>query len=164
MTGLLIGHTVVMVSVIAGLAFILASQPLIMDTLVILGSLYLLWVAFSLIGNPSSSLGSETHSAKVSRRWVLKGIGVSGLNPKVYLLLLALLPQFIDSRSSWPPTIQISVLGGLHLINCGLVYGSVSCSSRKLLQSRPVTARIISRCSGSAMIIITVLMLLEHFG
>ena len=36
------------------------------------------------------------------QRWAVKGLCVSGLNPKVFLLFLALLPQFTDATAPWP--------------------------------------------------------------
>lgn len=35
-------------------------------------------------------------------RQAAKGAGISGLNPKVFLLFLALLPQFANPHAPWP--------------------------------------------------------------
>jgi len=58
------------------------------------------------------------------RSWpcqVLKGFGKSGLNPKVFMLLLAQLPQFTDPAGAWPITVQTLVLALVHLTTCGMV-------------------------------------------
>jgi threonine/homoserine/homoserine lactone efflux protein len=45
----------------------------------------------------------------------VKGLCISGLNPKVFLLFLALLPQFTDPTGSWSIAMQMSALGMMHL-------------------------------------------------
>jgi threonine/homoserine/homoserine lactone efflux protein len=87
---------------------------------------------------------------------------VSGLNPKVFLLFLALLPQFTDPTASWPVPMQIIALGLLHAFSCGVVYLLVGFGSRVVLQARPVAAQVVSRLSGAIMIIIAVLLLIEQ--
>ncbi len=59
-------------------------------------------------------------------RWALKGFCVSGLNPKVFLLFLALLPQFTDPQSNWPVPLQILLLGLVHLCSSLVIYSLVA--------------------------------------
>lgn len=77
---------------------------------------------------------------------------MSGLNPKVFLLFLALLPQFTNSNASWPLWWQIVVLGLVHTASCAAVYTGVGAGARTLLGTRPRAARIVTRVSGVAMI------------
>lgn len=58
-------------------------------------------------------------------RQAAKGAGISGLNPKVFLLFLALLPQFTDPAADWPPAAQVASLGLVHVASCALVYTGV---------------------------------------
>ena len=46
---------------------------------------------------------------------------MSGLNPKVFLLFLAQLPQLTDAACAWPVTVPVSVLGLVHVTNHGMV-------------------------------------------
>jgi threonine/homoserine/homoserine lactone efflux protein len=87
-------------------------------------------------------------------RQAIKGFGISGLNPKVFLLFLALLPQFVVATATWPLATQIMVLGLVHVANCAAVYTGVGVGDRRVLRARPSTARWISRVSGIAMILI----------
>ena len=91
------------------------------------------------------------------------GRGVSGLNPKVFLLFLALLPQFSAPEADWPLAMQIAVLGLLHVANCAVIYTGVGTGARLVLRARPAAARVMSRFSGTAMIVIGVLLLAEKF-
>ncbi len=87
---------------------------------------------------------------------------ISGLNPKVFLLFLALLPQFTDPTGSWSIAVQMSALGVMHLITCTLVYLLVGYGSKAVLATRPQAARLISMASGGIMVLIALILLFEQ--
>jgi threonine/homoserine/homoserine lactone efflux protein len=91
----------------------------------------------------------------------VKGLGISGLNPKVFLLFLALLPQFTEPNAAWPIAVQIAVLGLVHVASCAVVYTGVGTGARRVLRARPAAARAVSRFSGAAMVVIGVVLLAE---
>jgi threonine/homoserine/homoserine lactone efflux protein len=95
-------------------------------------------------------------------RQAAKGAGISGLNPKVFLLFLALLPQFTDPNAAWPLAAQIVVLGLVHVTSCAVVYTGVGTGARRVLRARPAAARVATRFSGAAMIVIGVVLLGEN--
>ena len=90
-----------------------------------------------------------------------RGAGVSGINPKGHLLLLALLPQF-TSADGWPPSAQMLVLGGLHLLDCVVVYSLVALMARRILSARPRASAIVTRTSGALMLVIGSMLLIER--
>jgi hypothetical protein len=57
----------------------------------------------------------------------------------------ALLPQFITRGTTWLFAAQIALLGLVHIANCAVVYTSVGTAARRLLRTRPVTARAVTR-------------------
>lgn len=160
--GLLIGHLLATLVVAAGVGGLVASNPLALSMLTIGGSLYLLWLGINMLRNPSTPEAAESQASGSWSRWTLKGACVSGLNPKVFLLFLALLPQFTDPTAAWPVPIQIMALGLLHALSCGVIYLLVGFGSRSVLQARPVAARFVSRLSGAIMILIAVILLVEQ--
>ena len=87
-------------------------------------------------------------------RQAVKGMGISGLNPKVFLLFLALLPQFTDTGSRWPVALQIVALGMVHTVSCAVVYTGVGMAARHVLRARPGAAQVVTWISGGAMILI----------
>lgn len=163
-SGLLLGHTLMTMMVIAGLGLVIASQPVVMHLLMGVGCTYLAWVGIGMILHPSSTSTPDSKSSMTERHWLLKGMGVSGLNPKVLLLILALLPQFVDDASPVPAIVQLVVLGTIHLFNCAFVYMSVSFGAQKVLLMNPMVAKVFTRFSGFAMLLITAIMLVEQFG
>jgi threonine/homoserine/homoserine lactone efflux protein len=92
----------------------------------------------------------------------VKGAGISGLNPKVFLLFLALLPQFIDPIADWPLAAQVVSLGLVHGASCALVYTGVGAGARLVLRARPTAAQAVTRFSGAAMVLVGVLLLVEQ--
>jgi len=100
--------------------------------------------------------------ASTGRGLLVRGAGVSGLNPKGLLLFLALLPQFTNPRWSWPLAVQLGFLGLIFMISCGTVYLCVGSIARKTLHARPAAARALTRISGAAMLVIGALLLAER--
>lgn len=80
----------------------------------------------------------------------------------MFLLFLALLPQFTDPTGCWPIGWQMTVLGLAHVLSCAVVYLAVGYGARRVLRARPAAARIVTRIAGTAMIVIGVLLILEQ--
>jgi threonine/homoserine/homoserine lactone efflux protein len=95
-------------------------------------------------------------------RQAATGLGVSGLNPKVFLLFLALLPQFVDADAGWPVATQILCLGLVHVASCAVIYTLVGTGARSVLRTRPAAARTVTRVSGAAMLVIGTILIIEQ--
>ncbi|CAI1677303.1 Leucine efflux protein [Serratia grimesii] len=160
--GLLLGHLLAILIVAAGVGVLVAGNPLILTGLTIVGAAYLLWIGVNMLLHPSVPDRGEKQNSGSWMRWAGKGVCVSGMNPKVFLLFLALLPQFTDPHAVWSIPMQILALGLLHLVSCGLVYLLVGFGSQSVLQTRPQAARMVSRISGVAMVIIALALLAEQ--
>ncbi len=161
-SGLLSGHVLATVVVAAGVAALLAGSPAVLGVLTVAGAGYLVWLGVQMLRHPSTvHAGTEVVGGSAWRQAV-KGFGISGLNPKVFLLFLALLPQFVVATAAWPVTAQILVLGLVHVVNCGVVYTGVGLGARKVLGARPTAARWVSRISGAAMIVIGIALIVEQ--
>lgn len=166
--GLLAGHLLVVALVAAGVGALLAAHPWALTTLTVAGCAYLVWLGVGTIARPAvPSLGSAADASPGGAgvpRQILKGAGISGLNPKVFLLFVALLPQFTDVAAAWPVPGQIGALGAVHLVSCAAVYASVGLASRRVLGARPTAARFVSRLSGAAMVSIGAILLVERIA
>jgi threonine/homoserine/homoserine lactone efflux protein len=161
--GLLLGHAVATLVVAAGVGALVAGIAGAMTALTVVGSGYLLWLGVGLLARPPVPNTGDEQAPDSRADWTIRGFCVSGLNPKVFLLFLALLPQFTDPAGSWAVPAQITALGTVHIVNCGVVYVLVGYSSQAVLSTRPRAARAISRASGGAMIAIALLLLAERF-
>ena len=153
-SGLLSGHVLATVVVAAGVAALLARSPAVLGVLTIAGATYLVWLGVQLLRHPATVRAGDDVATESAWRQIVKGFGISGLNPKVFLLFLALLPQFVVATAAWSVTGQILVLGLVHIVNCAIVYTGVGLGARNVLGARPTAALWVSRISGAAMIAI----------
>lgn len=153
-SGMLMGHFLATIIVALGIGAILAKNPMIMLSITMFGAAYLLWLGIGLVRSPSRPSSAAMTDISSSKSWAIKGFFVSGLNPKVLLLFLALLPQFTDPNSSWDLSIQLILLGLIHIFSSFIVYSLVGYGSQTVLQTRPLAAEIISRVSGILMVVI----------
>lgn len=153
-SGMLMGHFLATIIVALGIGAILAKNPMIMLSITMFGAAYLLWLGIGLVRSPSRPSSAAMTDISSSKSWAIKGFFVSGLNPKVLLLFLALLPQFTDPNSSWDLSIQLILLGLIHIFSSFIVYSLVGYGSQTVLQTRPLVAEIISRVSGILMVVI----------
>jgi threonine/homoserine/homoserine lactone efflux protein len=160
--GLVIGYVVVTLVVAAGVGALVAESPVILTGLTSIGGAYLVWHGAMTLAHPSTPTADG--DAHVGTAWATlwRGAGVSGLNPKGLLILLALLPQFTDRHDSWPVAVQIGVLGLVFVASCGVFYACLGTFARTVLHTRPALARAVSRFSGAAMIVIGLVLVADR--
>ena len=159
--GLLVGHLAATAVVAAGVGAVVARSPLLLTVLTAAGAVYLVWLGIGMLARQAVPQAGVDDAPGSWMRQAAKGVGISGLNPKVFLLFLALLPQFTDPNAAWPLAAQIVVLGLVHVTSCAVVYTGVGTGARRVLRARPAAARAVTRCSGAAMIVIGVVLLGE---
>lgn len=158
--GLGIGYFVVTAIVAVGIETIANSLPWIVDGLTIVGSAYLLYLGFGLLRKPITTANGE--APPQTGRLFRAGIAVAVFNPKGLLFFLALLPQFTEPDSDWPIWQQIVLLGAVFLVVFTSFFALLGTFSRRMVSRRPSVARVVSRISGSAMIVISLLLLIER--
>jgi threonine/homoserine/homoserine lactone efflux protein len=100
--GLLAGHLAATAVVAAGVGALVARSPLVLTLLTAVGAAYLVWLGIGMLAHPAAPQAHTEESAASWLRQAAKGAGISGLNPKVFLLFLALLPQFTDPDAALP--------------------------------------------------------------
>lgn len=162
--GMLTGHFAVTLLVALGLAAVMAATPGLLEGLTLLGVVYLVWLGVQMLRTQEAAVTAG--QADESGSWVreaLTGFGVSGLNPKVLLLLMALLPQFTDTSSEWPMWLQVVALGLLHIAGSFVIYMGVGTGARLVLRTRPVVAMWVTRFSGCILLVVAGYLLLDQF-
>lgn len=162
--GMLSGHLLATLIVAVGIGGLVMELPYALTVLTLAGAGYLLWLGIHMLLKPAAPAQGEAAEQGTWGAWAIKGLCVSGLNPKVMLLFLALLPQFTQPGGPWPVPLQIVMLGLLHACSCAAVYLLVGFSARAVLGSRPSAARLVSRVSGGAMIAVAVVLATQRLG
>ena len=163
-TGLLCGHVLATLIVAAGLGLVLAQHPQALMALSLLGAAYLAWMGWQMFRQPATPSAGEQMDDTHWGTWCWKGLCVSGLNPKVLLLFLALLPQFIRPNQDSSITVQILALGLVHIISCAAVYFAVGFGSQAVLSARPKAAWVVGKVSGVMMMGIALLIAFEQLS
>jgi threonine/homoserine/homoserine lactone efflux protein len=108
-------------AVALGLAALLQYSSTAFHTIKFLGVGYLLYLAYKAFkGNTEPGKVAE---APRTTPWKIfrNGAFVSIFNPKISLLMLALLPQFV-SPSANNPELQIGIMGAMHALVAGIVH------------------------------------------
>ncbi|MFJ4541352.1 LysE family translocator [Streptomyces tibetensis] len=165
--GLVAGYAGYTLLAVAGLVVIVASSGTLLTALTVAGAGYLVWLGWGVLRQPAAlTAGAEEAGAEGSSRTrvLLRGIGISGLNPKALLLYFSLFPQFIDPAGAWPVAGQTGLLGSLHMTACAVVYLTVGVLARTVLRTRPSAARAVTRVSGAMMIAIGGFLLVERLA
>lgn len=159
--GLAAGYAAVTLVVAAGVGALVAGSPSVLGALTLAGGAYLMWhgaTTFARTAGPDPQAASGAG-------WpvFLRGMGVSGLNPKGLLIFLALLPQFTDPGGDWPVAGQIGVLGLTFTATCAAFYLCLGILARTVLDGHPAAGRLTARLSGAAMTALGAYLVLEHF-
>jgi threonine/homoserine/homoserine lactone efflux protein len=160
-SGIALGYAGMTIIVAAGVGALVARTPASLIALTVAGGCYLMWLGSRTLIRPAAHGAAPGHdlAARTDRATLVKGIGVSGLNPKGLLVFLALLPQFVSPRGSWPLAAQLGILGLVFTLSCAVFYLGMGSVIRRILDARPAVARVITRVSGAAMIVIGAVLL-----
>src|SRR6266498_2861186 len=161
-SGLVLGYVAITIVVAAGVGALVAGSPAILTGLTIVGGVYLMWHGTMTFAKPSTPSTSANAPAGTDWDTLVKGVGVSGLNPKGLLIFLALLPQFTNPAAGWPVAGQIGILGLAFMATCAVFYFILGSLARTVRHARPAIGRIVSRLSGVAMIAIGPALLLDR--
>lgn len=163
-SGIVLGYGGITIVVAAGVGALVARSPALLTALTIVGGAYLIWHGAKTFARPSAPSAQAQAPASTSRAALVKGMGVSALNPKGLFIFLALLPQFTNPHWSWPLAGQLGFLGLVFMLTCAVFYLCLGSFARKILHARPSAARGATRLSGAAMIVIGALLLVERLN
>jgi len=151
-TGL--GFLVYLVAAAAGVAAVFAAVPAAYTALKVAGACYLLWLAWSVLrpgaGSPLT-VRSLPHDS--DRRLIALGFLTNLLNPKIAILYVSLLPQFVDpARGS--VVAQSLILGSIQIaialtVNALIVIGAGGLATA--LATRPTWARVQRYAMGTVL-------------
>ena len=144
LTGVLAGFAVYMVLAACGITALLLAVPLAYDTLRIAGAAYLAWLAWNALRpGGASPFQAKNLPSDSPRKLFGMGLLTNLLNPKIAMLYLSLLPQFIEpahgsvfGQSVILGVTQIAISAS---VNTAIVFTAGSVAS--FLARRPMWAR-----------------------
>ena len=145
-----------------GVGLLFKLVPGLVDTMLIVGALYIAWIGVSLLRSQLSSqpgIDTDARLPSQARRsaWATfrQALMTCLLNPKAYLFMLAVFPQFlrVEYGAVW---VQALALGGIIAITQIAVYGGLALaagSTQGWLAARPAAGLGIARVAGGMLLL-----------
>lgn len=148
--GTQLGLALMMMTLVVGLASVIAAMGWIFDWLRYAGAAYLVWLGWKLLRSPEA-IAQAGLAERPRGGFFLQGFLVMMANPKALLFFGAFIPQFVDPRGNYVAQI---VLLGLTAMVVALVsdgaYALLTGRAGVLLSRKRV--RLVSRLSGACLI------------
>lgn len=157
--GIVAGGLCHMVIGATGLSVVLKLVPGAFSAMLLAGGAYIGWIGFTLIRVSSlSGVAASNASASVPQSF-LRAMATCLLNPKAYVFMLAIFPQFVHAErgSIWTQAATMSVITAL---TQATVYGAVALAAGKaqtLLATRPRANAWVAKSVGAVLIAAAVL-------
>ncbi|WP_157253921.1 LysE family translocator [Nonomuraea typhae] len=154
LSGVALGFTVYLTATCLGLTALFAYVPAAYTALKLAGAAYLLWLAWNIV-KPGGISAFEARDLPVERPRKLFAMGLLTclLNPKIAILYLSLLPQFIDPALGHV-LLQSLALGSVQILIGTLVNALIAVSAGALaafLATRPGWLRVQRYVTGSVL-------------
>lgn len=159
--GLLV-HTAL---VVLGISLIIASSAILFSAVAIAGAGYLGWLGIQSFRG-GGTLGLESISQRTTMARAFRDAAMSNLlNPKVIILFLALLPNFVDTSREDVPAQLVTLAVVLIAVNVlwQLPVAWAADAVRRWITG-PVGQRLVSRISGAILLAFALLLLYDHFA
>jgi len=108
-----------------GIGLLLRAWPAAYGALLVAGALYLAWIAWNLWRDPGA-LGEVAAAApRTPRQTFGRALATCLLNPKAYLFMVAVFPQFLRPGEV-PLALQAAVLWAVIAVTQVIIYGAVA--------------------------------------
>ncbi len=152
--GTVVGGVFHMIIGALGVSAVLILIPWAYTTMLIAGAAYIAWLGWGLVRSSSLSAPSQSQGKASVQQSFFGAIATAMLNPKAYVFMLAIFPQFIrrDSDSIWMQTAALSLITAITQI---VVYGAIAIlavKAQQALSNKPRTNAILAKSIGAMLI------------
>jgi threonine/homoserine/homoserine lactone efflux protein len=161
--GIMAGGVCHVVMTALGIGALLRLWPGALDAMLWLGAAYVVWIGYAICRSGEAFLPAP--AAERRSRWTTfrRGALTCLLNPKAYLFMLAVFPQFMrpEHGALWS---QALVLGTVIAATQLAIYGGLACAAggvRGWLAARPGYARMVGKGVGMLLVAMGVAVMLE---
>lgn len=143
-----------------GIAAVLTLFPAMFNVMLLGGALYIGWTGWVVLRSSAGfDMAVPAASMPVRRRVFMRGMTTCLLNPKAYVFMLAVFPQFLMPGKG-PLWIQASALGVITAFTQAAVYGAVALLAVRAsgwLAGNPAAQRKVARGVGLVLILAALL-------
>ena len=133
----------------AGIAVVLALAPAAFNALLLAGALYLAWIGVGLLRHGAGTMGTARPEAKPGAT-LLRAAATNLLNPKAYVFMLAVFPQFLRPERGGV-ALQAATLAAIIAVTQIIVYGAVAVVASgavRRLRAQPRRQVLLGRAVG----------------
>jgi threonine/homoserine/homoserine lactone efflux protein len=142
-----------------GVGILASLLPALFNPLLFVGAAYMAWIGYSLIRSSITVDAVDSAGARSGWRAFRQGAVTCLMNPKAYLFMLAVYPQFLKPTYG-PIWAQGIVMGLMTMVTQAAIYGTVAFTaarSRTMLISNPRATILVGRIAGGLLIAVSVL-------
>ena len=154
LAGVAAGFAVYLAAATLGLTAIFVAVPALFTAVKVAGALYLGYLAWSMLRpGGKSAFGGADQVAHRPLRLFGMGLVTNLLNPKIALMYMALIPQFIDPARG-PIWLQAMLLGLIQIAIAVTVNGAIVLAAATIsgfLTARPVWLRVQRYLAGTVL-------------
>ena len=164
--GIMAGGLVHTLYAALGVGVLLHYVPALFNALLLAGAAYIAWIGWTLARSSISI--DEVNALDRQRLWIRfrQGALTSLMNPKAYLFMLAVFPQFL--RPEFGPlwrqaAVMVLMIWATQLV----VYGGLAVAAargREVLVGSPQATRLVGRMSGLLLITVAIATLWRGWG
>ncbi|MET7683186.1 LysE family translocator [Streptomyces sp. NPDC005423] len=159
--GVAVGAVVFVMVTNFGLAALLRTVPVLYTSFKIAGVAYLGWLAWQAFRTDGATVFAPREMSETStRRLFLMGLVTNLLNPKIALLYLSLIPQFVNPRAGHV-LLQGFAFGGIQIVvsvSTNLLFIMVAGTLSEFLATRPTWLRAQRYVTGAALGVLALLL------
>lgn len=160
--GIMLGGVAHVLMGVLGVAAILAVWPPLFNAVLLAGALYIAWIGWTLL---RSREGVALPQARAGRGGLvfLRGMLTCLLNPKAYVFMLAIFPQFLHPERGHLWT-QAALLGLITALTQAMVYGTVAAGAlraQRWLGGNPRAGLAAARAVGAVLVGASLLTVLQ---
>ena len=147
-----------------GIMAVLKLFPAAFNVVLLAGAAYIAWIGWSLLRSRAAFGAVQTQAARPSQAATFRqGMLTNLLNPKAYLFMLAIFPQFLKPEygALW---VQAIVLWLIIAATQALVYGGMALAGdrvRDWMEQRPDANRLLARIVGAVLLAMALLTAIE---
>lgn len=137
-----------------GTGILIALAPRLFLPILVAGALYMAWIGVTLVRSAITVAAVDQAPAPALRQTFRRAVATCLLNPKAYLFVIAVYPQFVKPAYG-PVWMQGLVLGAMTMATQALVYGGVALAAdraRLTLTGNPATTIWVGRGAGALLI------------
>ena len=154
LAGIVAGGVCHVVMTALGISVLLKLIPGAFNALLLAGALYIAWIGLSLMRSDAAPALRPDAPRRSHAATFRQGMLTCLLNPKAYLFMLAVFPQFLRPEHG-PIAAQALVLWLIIALNQLCVYGGLALMAdraRAWLQGKPEAGMLATRCVGALLI------------